>query len=547
MPRSLPQAVCLLLLVALTSCSSLAQFGASTIGAEPTLTPTAFAPSPPTPTRAVIHLWLPPSVPQELRRTIAEVLQSTDGGVMLVHEAEAADVSLEAGSEALSAEWVYALVAPFPTVADGMALVDLQQLWARGPLLATEDTALVLSARLGEPGPGAVQLLDGAALLDAAWAARPSTAIVPFEDLDPRWKVLELDGLSPVRRDFTPLAYGLTVRFSLRGPHEAVGTVREVLAPAAGPDGVLTNRDPGRLTTVVMTGVTALTRGTAWRMETRGIDYPGLLIGDWLRQADLTHTSNEVAFAEDCPPGDPNQTSLRFCSPPAGLALLEQVGIDVIELTGNHILDWGRQAFLETLGMYQVRGLAYFGGGVDLEEAYRPFLFTHNGNRLALLGCNAAGPEGAWARVDRPGAARCDPDRIASAIGLLRAQGYLTIFTFQWSESYRPAPLPGQVAGFQAAVDAGAVIVSGSQAHRPQGFEFFRGGLIHYGLGNLFFDQMWSEPTRQELIDRHVFYDGRYISTEILTAYLEDYAQPRPMTADERAELLSEIFSASRW
>jgi len=91
------------------------------------------------------------------------------------------------------------------------------------------------------------------------------------------------------------------------------------------------------------------------------------------------------------------------------------------------------------------------------------------------------------------------------------------------------------------------VIVSGSQAHRPQGFEFFRGGLIHYGLGNLFFDQMWSEPTRQELIDRHVFYDGRYISTEILTAYLEDYAQPRPMTADERAELLSEIFSASRW
>ncbi len=37
--------------------------------------------------------------------------------------------------------------------------------------------------------------------------------------------------------------------------------------------------------------------------------------------------------------------------------------------------------------------------------------------------------------------------------------------------------------------DAGADIVSGSQAHQPQGMEIRGDGFINYGLGNLFFGQ----------------------------------------------------------
>ena len=94
---------------------------------------------------------------------------------------------------------------------------------------------------------------------------------------------------------------------------------------------------------------------------------------------------------------------------------------------------------------------------------------------------------------------------------------------------------------------AGAAAVSGSQGHHAQGFAFQDGAFIHYGLGNLFFDQMWSLETRQEFLDRHVFYDGRHISTEVLTAILEDYARPRPMSEAERAALLQAAFAASGW
>jgi len=87
--------------------------------------------------------------------------------------------------------------------------------------------------------------------------------------------------------------------------------------------------------------------------------------------------------------------------------------------------------------------------------------------------------------------------------------------------------------------------VQGSQAHQPQGFDFHAGAFIHYGLGNLFFDQMQSLETRQEFIDRLVFYDGRLIGVDLRTALLEEGARPRPMAPVERRALLEAVFAAS--
>ncbi|MEN6478770.1 MAG: hypothetical protein ABFD20_03925, partial [Anaerolineales bacterium] len=70
-------------------------------------------------------------------------------------------------------------------------------------------------------------------------------------------------------------------------------------------------------------------------------------------------------------------------------------------------------------------------------------------------------------------------------------------------------------------------------------------GIIVYGIGNLFFDQMWSWETRTGLIARHTIYDGRLLSSEMLTTVLEDYAQPRWATAEERREILERVHSAA--
>jgi poly-gamma-glutamate synthesis protein (capsule biosynthesis protein) len=127
---------------------------------------------------------------------------------------------------------VYALVAPFPTIPDGVDGEDLQRAWrgesqgpfAGQPILLDDRTLDVLTAWWGEPASSAVQVLPKADLLDGTWDNQPSWAIIPFEDLGPRWKVLEIDGQSPLRKEFDLATYPLTVPISLTGESLLVDT-----------------------------------------------------------------------------------------------------------------------------------------------------------------------------------------------------------------------------------------------------------------------------------------------------------------------------------
>lgn len=518
---------------------------------EPTLVPLPETEPPaptetfpaPTSTPGPISIWASPGLPDELLQQAA--LLTEVGGRPLVWTADplAADLRLEPNAEFPLSRWIYALTAAFPTLEQGISRDELRQIWSGEQprrIYVPGETGVALASLLGAAG-GELRVEAADRVLELAWQDRQALAIVPFEALEPRWKVLDIDGRSPVRSHFTPEGYLLAVEFGLSGDSSLFGAIGQALAWPG------TNRDPGRLTTVLMTGVTALVRGTAYRMNLHTPEYPAFRVGDWLREADLTHISNEVSFYRNCPEPDPFSSSLRFCAAVDHLALLELTEIDLVELTGNHLLDYGAEPFLESLARYRDLGIQTFGGGADLAAALEPAIVEHNANRLAFIGCNAAGPPGDWASEIRPGAMPCDDERVLERVGELRNQGYLVVFTFQWPESVSPQPLPNQREAFRAAIDAGAVIVSGSQAHRPQTMEFYDGGFIHYGLGNLFFDQMHNLSYRQEFLDRHVFYDGRHISTELLTALLEDYAQPRPMSAAERSALLEEIYAASGW
>jgi hypothetical protein len=539
-----------LLLILASSCTALpgvqspifpASFGPIPLTLTP-FQPIAWTPTPvftPTPTPPPYSLWIHPSIPESFVKQIeipAEFGRSS--------QPQNATLRLEPGGNQPVSQWVYTLVAPFPTVTDGVSAEDLLAAWkgeSRGdfggiPLMMTESTLGMLTTLWGDPSTGSVKVIPPDELVHTSWDARPSWAIIPFEELNPRWKVLTIDGISPIHKDFNLQDYELTIPISMVG----VAPVQPQI-PAG-------NRDPGKLTMVVMTGVTALVRATAFTMETHGITYPARDIGGWLQEADITHISNEVPFAEDCPYPNPVQEGMRFCSDERYIELLEYVGTDVVELTGDHFSDWGPEALLYTLDLYDERGWPYYGGGANYDSGKQAVTFTHNGNRIAFIGCNAKGGGYARASDSTPGAVACDFSWMQSEIRRLTEDGYLVIGTFQHFEYYTYAAQPDQIRDAGLLTEAGAVIVSGSQAHQPQAFEFSNGGLVHHGLGNLFFDQLdVSNSTRQGFIDQHVFYDGRYISTELLTIYFIDYARARPMTPAERLDLLTAVFRASGW
>lgn len=508
--------------------------------------------SSPSITAQPIKIWLAPYLPEKMRTSLV-----LPPGMLQLPSSEGANITISIGNQLSSADslWVYALVAPFPTIPDGVTADELHQTWVgkahpsffSTPLLMDENTLKVFTAYWGEPYSQAVQVVPSDQLLDYAWNNRPSWAIVPFEKLEPKWKVLTIDGQSPVRKDFDPLNYELTIPFSVAGE----GLIQ--------PDRIgllLTNRDSSKLTTVDMTGVTAMVRATAYAMELEGVTYPALDIGSLLAQADITHISNEIPFSPDCPYPTPTMDRLVFCSSPRYIDLLKAVGTDIVELTGDHFMDYGTEATLYTLQMYKELGWPYYGGGANAEEARQPVKLENNGNRIAFMGCNIGCqvkneiPCDAIATDDHPGAAQCDFNWISSEIPALKDEGYQVIFTFQHREYYTYTIEPILANDFGLVAAAGATIVSGSQAHQAHGFSFDGGTYIHYGLGNLFFDQYHycvNDACDDAFIDRHVFYDGQYISTELVTIRFVDFARPRLMTAEERQHFLEIIFNASNW
>ncbi len=523
---------------------------APVVSATPTISPTNTAL--PSPTSPPISVWLAPYLPDKMRSSIV-----LPDGYRLVDAPDHADITLAVAGKDIpyTDQWVYALVAPFPTLPDGITSDELMGAWKGeasatfngAPLLMDQSTLDVLSAYWGSPAQGAAQVLPADQLISTAWSTRPSWAIVPFENVGPQWKVLSLDNQSPIHKEFDPSSYALTIPFVLSGTTSL--QPEQINLP-------LTNRDSSKLTTVAVTGVTAMVRATAFTMELKGITYPAKDVGPILSAADITHISNEIPFSPDCPYPTPTSDRLVFCSSPKYIDLLKAVGTDIIELTGDHFMDYGADATLYTLQMYKDLGWPYYGGGANATEARQPVLFQNNGNKIAFMGCNVgcqAKPEipcDAIATDEHPGAAQCDFNYISSEIPRLRSQGYQVIFTFQHREYYTYTAQPDLVRDFGKVAAAGAAIVSGSQAHQPHGFSFQDGSFIHYGLGNLFFDQFHycgDYACDDAFIDQHVFYDGKHISTELITIRFVDFARPRLMTPAERLHFLDIIFKASGW
>ncbi|MBN1285005.1 MAG: CapA family protein [Anaerolineae bacterium] len=504
-------------------------------------------------------VWAAPDLPADIGAAVKRLVEA--GRYTFAPDAASADITLTLGGEASETgiEWVYAVVAPFLALPDAVAWEDVRGFWAgdTGPLtavLAPESTlTLVLEVSVydtlialwGPPGGGSrIEVVPDGGALAAAWERpRHSWSIVPFDRLGPQWKVLVVDGfdLLDPRADLS--AYPLAAHVAVEG--DAPGFLDDLAL--AGGWTHNTNRDPARMTTLTMTGVTALTRGTAAAMEREGVLFPARDIAALLQGADLLHVNNEVAFADDCPDPEYFTGSLTFCSKPEYFELLAYVGADIIELTGNHMNDWGPEPFFKSLAMYEAAGMLTFGGGRDPEAAAQPLVVTHNGNTIGFLGCNPVGTEKAWADGTKGGALRCDYDAFAAAITRLSRAVDVVVVTQEYWEIPSSYPSAQQVIDFGRLARAGADIVSGSQAHVAQGFSFEYGGFIHYGLGNLFFDQMQSLDVRRLFIDTHVIYAGRHVSTRLFTGMLEDAARPRPMTEAERTNFLWQIFNASGW
>ena len=195
-------------------------------------------------------------------------------------------------------------------------------------------------------------------------------------------KALTVDGVNVLSNAFQVNTYPLAVTLSVEGNGSSL--LAPLLQGAVQP---ATNRDASKLTQLIMTGVTAMSRVTALRMDQKGYDYPAQVISDVFSAADITHISNEVPFLDDCV-ADPTENNLILCSDTDYWAALAAMGTDIVGLSGNHVNDFGREGARRSLQWYRDNQIPIYGSGMNVDEACAPLIWEHNGNRFRLY-CRA--------------------------------------------------------------------------------------------------------------------------------------------------------------
>jgi poly-gamma-glutamate synthesis protein (capsule biosynthesis protein) len=206
---------------------------------------------------------------------------------------------------------------------------------------------------------------------------------------------------------------------------------------------------------------------------------------DGMRAADLRIVNCECALSEG---GQPVwKSGSAFKGRPAHVRGLTCVPFEVACLANNHVLDYGVDAFAETVATLRGSGVRTLGAGLSEADAWEPLTLELGESRLSLV--NFSEGEDLTAARGGPGVAGWEIPRVCDLVRRLKTRGDCVIAVAHAGLEYVPFPPPYLQQAYRAVIEAGADCVAGHHAHVPQGIELYRGRPIAYSLGNFVFYQ----------------------------------------------------------
>lgn len=188
------------------------------------------------------------------------------------------------------------------------------------------------------------------------------------------------------------------------------------------------------------------------------------------------------------------EKAVHYRMSPGNLGVLTVAHPDACALANNHIMDFGRQGFEDTLQALAEAGLRGVGAGRDAEEAGRPALLSVAGGQRVVfisVGMECSGIPRHWAAtVSRPGVSFV-PDlsnrsaaMIANQAQVLKRPGDIVVVSLHWGSNWGYRVDQGQVRFARRLIDGGIDIVHGHSSHHPRPIEVYRNKLILYGCGD---------------------------------------------------------------
>ena len=241
-------------------------------------------------------------------------------------------------------------------------------------------------------------------------------------------------------------------------------------------------------TSIIFTGDVNLNQPILSNYDSSGLN--GVLSSDLqniLKSADILIINNEFSFSTRGEAMAGKEYTFRV--PPSYVSILTEMGVDVAGVANNHALDYGKDAYTDTLSTLHSAGISTVGGGNSYNEAAAPAVLNKNGETFAILATSRVIPSGSW-NIDNstPGMLTTyDPNELIAKIKKAKASYNHVLVEVHWGKEYADHPEDYQVDFAHKYIDAGADAVIGMHPHVLQGIEFYKGKPIFYSLGNFMF------------------------------------------------------------
>ncbi|MFH1252869.1 MAG: AmmeMemoRadiSam system protein B [Candidatus Uhrbacteria bacterium] len=274
---------------------------------------------------------------------------------------------------------------------------------------------------------------------------------------------------------------------------------------------------------ISLVGDVMLSRAVGGKLKRVSVDEAFSKIAPSLANSDLVFANLESVLSTSTME---SSKEIRFKADPARIDVLNYFGMTHVSVTNNHIGDYGRAAWDESLIYLKAGGVEPVGGyGND----GAPVFAEAAGQRLAFLAFDTT----IW---------KMATTTLTEIISPLKNQADLILVSFHWGNEYQHKPTSQQVELAHAAIDAGADVIIGHHPHVLEGIEKYKDGLIFYSLGNFIFDQ-FGEDENESLVVR-LGWNGEEKSVELLPAKIDGYF-PRPATEEEYSAALERLASWS--
>ncbi len=243
----------------------------------------------------------------------------------------------------------------------------------------------------------------------------------------------------------------------------------------------------------------------------------------FLKEADLTFGNLEGPISDK---GYDLKNLYSFRMHPDALVALRSAGFDVLSVANNHIGDWGRAAFEDTLARLSDAGVVATGAGNNRADSHKVKIVEKNGVKIGFLAFTDVGPDWLSEPTNLPVIQLASDPEFASIISGAKGQVDILVTSFHFGNEYETEPSPRQRTLARAAVDAGADIVVGHHPHVAQPIERYKDSVIAYSLGNFIFDQNFSEKTLEGAV-LEVTLEGKRMKDALLhTTRQNQFLQP---------------------